>query len=201
MEIKIRQLVKGYGSRQVWNGLDLTVPLGGSVALMGPSGCGKTTLLRILMGLEPVDSGTVKGVPAARSAVFQEDRLCPEFSAVENIKIVMQTHNALHRKKSKEPEGEIRRQLSNLGLGDSLDKPVETLSGGMKRRVAIGRAYLAPSEIIFLDEPLQGLDEDTKGLVLAWMQSMRRGRTLLLVTHDRREAELLAEKIYDLSRL
>lgn len=201
MEIKIRQLSKSYENKAVWEQLNLSIPLGGRVALMGQSGCGKTTLLRILMGLERQDSGTVEGMPPRLSAVFQEDRLCPEFSAVENVKLVMQTHKSGRRKRRENPEEEIRKHLSMLGLVGSLDKPVETLSGGMKRRVAIARAYLAPSDMLLLDEPLKGLDEATKKQTLEWMQKMRGERTVLLVTHDRREAELLTEEIFDLRSL
>lgn len=182
MDIEIRQLSKSYGGKKVWDGLSLTLPEGQCTALMGPSGCGKTTLLRILMGLDRQDSGTIEGVPPRISAVFQEDRLCTGFSPVENVRIAMPGRSRTD---------DIREHLTRLGLGNSLDKPVESLSGGMKRRVAIARAYLAPSQMIFLDEPLHGLDDETKQAVIAWMQEMRQGRTVLLVTHDQREAELL----------
>ncbi len=188
MEIRIRQVSKSYGEKAVWRDLNLAISPGSSTALMGASGCGKTTLLRMMMRLEEPDGGSIEGVPQRISAVFQEDRLCPGFTAVENIEMVMQTHN----------REELLGHLTRLGLGDSLDKPVETLSGGMKRRVAIARAYLAPSEMIFLDEPLKGLDEDTKASVIAWMQEQRQGRTVLLVTHDRGEAGRLAEQILEL---
>lgn len=205
MEIRIRQVAKSYGEKTVWENLNLTIARGSCVALMGASGLGKTTLLRMVMGVEQPDGGTIEGVPPKISAVFQEDRLCPEFSALENVEMVMQTHNRKKglwgcRRDNREKPGrqELAGHLVRLGLGDSLDKPVETLSGGMKRRVAIARAYLAPSEMIFLDEPLQGLDEETKASVIAWMQEQRRGRTVLLVTHDRGEADLLAERILEL---
>ncbi|MCI8894473.1 MAG: ABC transporter ATP-binding protein [Lachnospiraceae bacterium] len=188
MEIRIRQVSKSYGEKEVWRDLNLAISPGSSTALMGASGCGKTTLLRMMMRLEEPDRGSIEGVPQRISAVFQEDRLCPGFTAAENIEMVMQTHN----------REELLGHLTRLGLGDSLDKPVETLSGGMKRRVAIARAYLAPSEMIFLDEPLKGLDEDTKASVIAWMQEQRQGRTVLLVTHDRGEAGRLAEQILEL---
>ena len=188
MEIRIRQVSKSYGEKAVWRDLNLAISPGSSTALMGASGCGKTTLLRMMMRLEEPDGGSIEGVPQRISAVFQEDRLCPGFTAVENIEMVMQTHN----------REELLGHLTRLGLGDSLDKPVETLSGGMKRRVAIARAYLAPSEMIFLDEPLKGLDEDTKASVIAWMQEQRQGRTVLLVTHDRGEAGRLSEQILEL---
>lgn len=206
MDIRIRQVSKSYGEKVVWRNLNLAIEEGGSVALMGASGCGKTTLLRMLMGLEEPDSGSIEGVPQRISAVFQEDRLCPGVSAVENIEMVMQMHNKKRtprqggrgRSRGQPGRKELLGHLTRLGLGDSLDKPVELLSGGMKRRVAIARAYLAPSEMIFLDEPLQGLDEETKASVIAWMQEQRQGRTVLLVTHDRGEAGLLAGRILEL---
>ena len=86
-----------------------------------------------------------------------------------------------------------------LGLGESLHAPVRTLSGGMKRRVAVARAVLAPGEVLVLDEPFTGLDRDTKAAVLAYLKDHTQGRTLLLVTHDPAERDALAQHTLDMA--
>ena len=102
---------------------------------MGKSGLGKTTLLRILMGLEKYDAGSIEGMENKKiSAVFQEDRLCENLSAVTNVAIVCEKNVTLQ---------EIRKELENIGLSGSTEKPVKELSGGMKRRVAIIRSIMA----------------------------------------------------------
>ena len=147
---------------------------------MGPSGCGKTTLLNLLMGLVPPDDGTISGVPAKKSAVFQEDRLCMCFSAVTNVRMVCS------RKITTEM---IESHLATIGLKDSMHMPVLELSGGMQRRVAIVRAVLAESEIIFLDEPFKGLDAETKQSVMQYVKANTQGKTVVMVTHDEEEAK------------
>ena len=123
------------------------------------------------------------------SAVFQENRLFEDFSALSNLA-------AVSPKASRE---EMARHLTALGLGDSLSAPARTLSGGMKRRVAIARAVLAPGEILVLDEPFTGLDRETKGVVLDYLKAHTKGRTLLLVTHDPAEREALAQHLLDMT--
>ncbi len=192
MDIEIRNLEKKYENKQVLERFSCQVPEGSSMIIMGPSGCGKTTLLRILMGLEKPDSGTVQGVPAKLSVVFQEDRLCEEMNAIDNIRLVLEAHIK---------EAEVIEQLSLVGLeGDSLKQPVNTFSGGMKRRVAVVRAMMAESELLILDEPCNGLDETTKQMVIQYIKKKRNGRTMLVVTHDREEASHFEGKILDMSR-
>ena len=180
--IVIRGLCKRFGEKVVLRDFDAVFPAGECTCIMGQSGCGKTTLLRILMGLLRADSGTVTGVPERKSAVFQEDRLCQGFSAMANLRLVLP---------KTVPDARLAAHLTELGLGDSLRRPVRELSGGMKRRVAIARAMLAESGAVFLDEPLKGLDEATKGEAIAYIRRYAGGRTLLLVTHDREEAAAL----------
>ena len=152
------------------------------VSILGPSGCGKTTLLSLLLGLEQPDAGKILGMEGRRkSAVFQEDRLCENASAVSNIRLV---NPALSK-------GEAEAMLRELGLGDSLGQPVRTLSGGMKRRVAILRALAAEYDVLFCDEPFKGLDQATKAQVLDYFLARTQGKTVLVVTHDPEEAKSL----------
>lgn len=190
-DIVIRNLSKRYGDLSVLDGFSATFSAGHITCVMGRSGCGKTTLLRILLGLERADSGRIEGLPSRLSAVFQENRLCDEFSAVENVKIA-----APHR-----GVNEIRQALSSLLLSDEAqDKPVCALSGGMRRRVAIARAILAEGEALLMDEPFKGLDEATRDAVVAYVKEAVRGRTVILVTHDEADAEVLDAPIVFLGK-
>ncbi|MBQ0001856.1 MAG: ATP-binding cassette domain-containing protein [Clostridiales bacterium] len=183
MNIKIRNLSKAFGEKQVLQNLSLEFASGKCHVIMGPSGCGKTTLLRILMGFEKQDAGTIEGLPVHKSAVFQEDRLCEDFSAVENVAMVL---------KKGFPRSEIAENLRAIGLDGDLNQPVSEYSGGMKRRVAIVRAVLAEADLIFLDEPFKGLDTDTRDLALQYFLSHTKGKTSIVVTHDEKEARMLA---------
>jgi NitT/TauT family transport system ATP-binding protein len=177
-DIVIRGLCKRFGEKVVLRDFSAVLPAGACTCIMGQSGCGKTTLLNILMGFLKADSGEITGVPEKKSAIFQEDRLCEGFSAMANLRLVLPKSI---------PDARLEAHLVELGLADSMRRPVRELSGGMKRRVAIARAMLAESEIVFMDEPLKGLDEKTKAEVIGYMQRHGAGRTILLVTHDREE--------------
>ena len=180
--VEVKHLYKSFGDKVVLRDFSARFPLGAVTSVMAPSGGGKTTLLRILMGLEAADSGTVEGLAGLRqSAVFQEERLCEALSAVANIRLV---NPVLTR-------GEAEAALSAVGLAGCGNQRVAEFTGGMRRRVAILRALLAQWDVLFLDEPFKGLDEDTKQLVMADTRRRCAGRTVLLVTHDAREADAL----------
>lgn len=183
--IVLSKINKSFGDKQVLQDFSCTLQKGQVTALLGPSGCGKTTLLRILAGLESPDSGTISGLENMRkSAVFQENRLLPFLTAWGNIRFV-------NPSLSKEA---VEKDLQLLGLGDSLHLPVSQFSGGMKRRTAILRALLAPYDILFMDEPFQGLDPATKTQVMTYFRQKTQGKTVVLVTHDREEAQKLSQQ-------
>ena len=185
MDIIIKDLYKSYGENAVLKSLDAVIEENKITCLMGQSGSGKTTLLNILMGLETADSGSVVNMPVKKAAVFQENRLCESFSAFTNVKIV----------NDKLDDTTIRTHLEQVGLGDFADSKVSTLSGGMKRRVALVRAILAEKDILFLDEPFKGLDEDTKKTVTDYLLKNTENTTVVMVTHDMDEAQALGAKV------
>ena len=123
--ILITNLSKSYGETVVFRDFSARLPFGETTVITGVSGGGKTTLLRLILGLETPDGGEIAGVPARRAAVFQEDRLCPQLTALENVLLTA------GRKK----EREARDILARLGLGESLAVPAAELSGGMRRRL------------------------------------------------------------------
>ena len=161
---------------------DVSIDVGRNefVVILGPGQCGKTTLLRILMGLEVPDSGTVQGVGRV-GAVFQEDRLCDNLDPSANIRLINPT---LGRRETEDA-------LAAVGLAGCLRQPARELSGGMRRRVAILRALLAEYDLLFLDEPFKGLDRETKETVMADTRRRCAGRTVLLVTHDVAELDAM----------
>ena len=185
MSIIITDLCKTFDDNEVLKNVNITLKDNSIYCLMGSSGIGKTTLLRILMGLERADSGSVSGIDTKSiSCMFQEDRLIPYLSAIDNVRIV------LHGKNNRD---EIRNNLLSILPDDSLDIPVSSLSGGMKRRVALARALSYPGKLIILDEPFTGLDKDTKLNVIDYILKMRNNRTLLIATHGTDASNLLAE--------
>ena len=176
--ITVRSLYKSFGAAQVLR--DLTLTVNGPAVLMGPSGCGKTTLLRILMGLETADAGTVQGMGRA-AAVFQEDRLCPQLTAPGNIVLTGADAAAAVR------------ELEALGFSpEDLHRPAAALSGGQRRRAALLRALLCRNaDTLLLDEPFTGMDETLLEQAAAATVRLTSGRDALLVTHDPRAAALL----------
>jgi len=186
MDIVISGLSKRYGEKTVLKNFNAIIPEKKMTFIMGPSGCGKTTLINILMGLVEKDGGTITGVPLLKSAVFQEDRLIESFNAVSNVRLVCES-----RVKNKD----IILHLEKIGLENNTSKPVIELSGGMKRRVAIVRAVLARSDIIFMDEPFKGLDDKTKERTMQYVADYTKNKTVIIVTHDKDEADFLGGDI------
>ena len=183
-------VTRRYGAHTVLRDLTLSFAPGGCYCLMAPSGAGKTTLFRLLAGLERPDAGQLVGFDRARCAmVFQEDRLCAHLSPVTNAAMVQ--------------PGRADRAVLAAALGEILPpaclrQPVRELSGGMKRRVAIARAVLAPSDVLLLDEPFTGLDGDSRARTAEWVSRRRAGRLLIFTTHRADEAALLGAEILPL---
>ena len=153
---------------------------------MAPSGAGKTTLIRLIAGLEQPDAGTLTvrkadGSTVRLAMVFQEDRLCEELDATDNIRLANRVLS----------DEDIAAAAEEIGLTGVRGKRTRDFSGGMKRRTALLRALLAEGDLLLLDEPFGGLDKDTRRLAAGFVKARAAGQTILLVTHDREEADLL----------
>ena len=173
-------LSKSYGGRTVLKDLGFTAGPG-ITCVMAPSGAGKTTLLRLLTGLEPPEGGVITPAPAQCrwAAVFQEDRLLEDLTAAGNLRFALGA--AL--------DGSAAALLADLGLDLEDPRPVRLWSGGMRRRLALARALLAPSGALALDEPFTGLDGALRARCMALIRQAAERKPVLLVTHDPSDAQ------------
>ncbi|MGM9614559.1 MAG: ABC transporter ATP-binding protein [Oscillospiraceae bacterium] len=185
--IRLDNITIAYDGVTVLKNLTLHIPRGAHIALMGPSGCGKTSVLNLAAGLLTPASGTVNTTAARIACVFQEPRLLPTRTALQNVNAV------LSDKKATLPEA--ARWLAAAGLSDAMDKYPAELSGGMAQRVSIARALAYDAELLLLDEPFKGLDAARKTELIALIAAHTKHKTLLLATHDRAEADALCSTV------
>lgn len=188
--IEIKNLSLSYDGERVIENLSLSLEKGERIVLMGPSGCGKSSLLTAIAGLVPPENGSVK-TEGRISFVFQEPRLLPWLSALENINSVLSDSPA--------SLPEAQKWLDAVGLGSDAAKLPGELSGGMQQRVSIARALAYGGDILLLDEPSKGMDAETKAAVWELILSAAEGKTSILVTHDEEEAASFGGKIYHYS--
>lgn len=182
-DIVLQNVTKIYRRHPVLDHISFTFCAGQAYCLSAPSGTGKTTLLRILMGFDAPEGGTVSGITGMRiSPVFQEDRLLEDATAFQNLRFVMQKRC---------PDDVLLHKLSLLLPPECAARPVREFSGGMKRRLCILRALLSPADCYLMDEPFAGLDSASKSAAIALIREMTSGKTLILSTHDARDAEAL----------
>ena len=190
--LTIDHLEKCFGSTVLFR--DLTFTVDGPAVLWAPSGWGKTTLLRILMGLDTSTAGRVRGVGRA-AAVFQEDRLCPQLTALQNVTLVLPGSEKQYKE-------QIGADFQQLGMNAAaLALPAARLSGGQKRRTALLRALWAPSDTLLLDEPFTGMDPDTLAAAAALLRTRCGTEPVLLATHDREAIRLLGWPVIELEAL
>lgn len=205
--LNVSGLTVSRGDHLVLHDISLTVPDSSITAILGPSGVGKTTLLRAIAGLTRIDKGSivVDGVdvtnyPTHRRGVglmFQDGQLFPTMNVAENISFGLRM-----KKKNKTDQAlRVRELLELIHLPDYASRDVSTLSGGETRRVALARAIAPSPAVLLLDEPLTGLEEDFRYSLARELAEILRstGITVVLVTHDRREAEIMADAIVNLS--
>jgi lipooligosaccharide transport system ATP-binding protein len=206
--LQVAELRKSYSGNEVVCGVSFAVAAGECYGLLGPNGAGKTTTLRCCLGLTTSDAGTITlaGLPvpaAARAARArtgvcpQFDNLDPDFTVAENL-VVYGRYFGISRSVMQE---RVPRLLEFAGLEDKAASRLDTLSGGMKRRLTLARALVNDPQIIFLDEPTTGLDPQARHLIWDRLKSLAAsGRTLILTTHFMDEAERLCDRVAIMDR-
>ena len=183
--LSLLNISHSFGDHEILNNVTLSLAPGQRVALMGPSGAGKTTLLRIALQTLTPTCGTVENTFRKTAAVFQEPRLLPWRTALENVNLVLEDNDKTREK--------ARLSLKQLGLGDAADKYPRELSGGMQQRVSLARALAMEGDFLVLDEPFKAMDEALKQQVMALVSQTN--AAILLVTHEKEEAASLGCKV------
>jgi ABC-2 type transport system ATP-binding protein len=203
--IEINDLTKTYGAVRAVNGVTLSIENGEVFGLLGPNGAGKTTLIKMLTLLSRPDSGawTVSGFDAAHPSEIkrligvmpQENNLDRELTARENLLIYGMLHGL------DKLDLRIEATLETVGLRDRRDSVVSHFSGGMQRRLLLGRALMTEPEVVFLDEPSIGLDPQIRRQMWDLIRKARiDGRTVVITTHYIEEAEVLCDRVAVLSK-
>ena len=194
---------KSYDAQEVICGVDLELQPGECFGLLGPNGAGKTTTLRLALGLTDPDAGsiTLLGEPIPRRArearlrlgvVPQLDNLDPDFTVLENLLV----YGRYFGLRDRAIEARIPRLLEFAGLEGRARARIQTLSGGMRRRLSLARALVNDPDLIFLDEPTTGLDPQARHLIWERLkQLVAQGKTILLTTHFMDEAERLCDRL------
>jgi len=202
--LELRNLTKRFGNKQIFSNYDLVIPEGKIVAIVGQSGGGKTTLLRMLAGLETIDSGTLiyngQTLPLEElekrhllGFVFQDFQLFPHLSVLENL--ILSPIKTQNMSRS-DAEDKARKLLDTLGLANHATAYPFSLSGGQKQRVALARAMMIDPEIIGYDEPTSALDPELrKEVERLILENRATGITQIVVTHDMQFAENIADEI------
>lgn len=189
--LELKDVSLSFGALEVLRGASLMLGQDERIAITGPSGCGKTSLLHVIAGLLHPDSGLVRNRAARTACVFQEPRLLPWLSAVENVSIVI-------------PHGtqgqDALMLLKELGLADSAEKHPCELSGGMQQRAALARALAYAPDLLLLDEPFRALDAASKALAIDAVNE-RADCAVILVTHSPEEADALGCRIIPFSQI
>lgn len=194
MKLQIKDMFKAYGDLQVMKGFNIDFSAAGIHCVFGPSGCGKTTLLNILTGIDRADRGEVSGFKDKTfSCIFQEDRLLPWSTVEENIQFVLESC-----REKREIQDNVDRYLALVDLVRFKDCYPEQLSGGMKQRASIARAFAYGGDVLLMDEPFKGLHFELKKdlmdyLIQYWNQ---KSQFFIFITHDIEEALYMADHIH-----
>lgn len=201
--IRVEGVSKYFGSEKILDKLDLEIPSGQFFALLGPSGCGKTTLLRLIAGLERVDSGNIylgnediTKTPIYKrkiNTVFQQYSLFPHLNVFENVAYSLR----IKGKKKKEIKEKVFETLKSVRLSGHEWKYPRNLSGGQQQRVALARAIINEPDVLLLDEPLAALDLRLKEQMLIELIDLqdKLQTTFIYVTHDQFEALTVADRM------
>lgn len=186
MNISIRKLNQSYGNEEIFKNFNIDFSDDNINCIVGKSGCGKSTLLNVMAGLIEIQNGEISGVALGDiSYVFQEDRLIEWLTVKENLEITLKKY--FHKSTI---NTKIEDVLELVGIYDIKDKYPNALSGGMRQRVNIARAFGKPSKVILMDEPFKSLDYKLKYTIIDEFKNLlkREKRMVVLVTHDLDEA-------------
>jgi NitT/TauT family transport system ATP-binding protein len=191
--LALQDASKSFGSVVAVERVSIAFDRGSFVALVGPSGCGKTTILRMLGGLEDASSGQISGTAAMRSFCFQEPRLLPWRSLLDNVALPLELQGIARRDRRMRAAA----ALEMVRLGEAAERFPDAVSGGMKMRASLARALVSKPDLLLLDEPFGALDEVTRHDLDAELRQLweRERFTAVLVTHSIPEAAYLAERV------
>ena len=203
VSLEVKNLSKTYNKKTVLNNISFTVNDGEFLSILGPSGCGKTTLLKILIGIETLDTGEIikngkninKLDPAKRNMgiVFQNYALFPNMTVLNNVMYALN----IKLKNKKEAEEKSLDILKMLNMEEHLNKYPHELSGGQMQRVAIARTLALNPDIILFDEALSALDADNKLILKKELKEIQKkfNTTMIFITHDQEEAFSLSDRV------
>ena len=194
---RVENINKSFEDLKVLEDISIDFVQGGTTCILGPSGCGKTPLLNIISGIEKADSGEVLGFSDSDlSFVFQEDRLIPWRTVKENLKFVLSGKPEINDRGKL-----VEEYLEKVNLLEYRDYYPSELSGGMKKRIGILRAFIYPSSLLLMDEPFSSIDITNKKVIMDFFRELMdmENRSCVLVTHDLEEAIRLGDRIVVLS--
>lgn len=207
VKLVVKDLYKGYDGEDVLNKISFEVKKGEFLSVLGPSGCGKTTLLRILIGLEKQDGGTIEkdGVEISNlkpnergmGIIFQNYALFPNMTVLENVEYALKL-----RKDKKENARQVATEtLEMIGMSEHLNKKPRQLSGGQQQRVAIARTLALNPDIILLDEAISALDVANREIMKRELKEIQKkfNSTMIFITHEQEEAFYLADRVMIMS--
>lgn len=207
IKLSVKKLYKNYGDEDVLKKISFDVKKGEFLSVLGPSGCGKTTLLRILIGLEKQDGGTIEkdGVEITNietnkrgmGIIFQNYALFPNMTVLENVEYALK----LRKDKKNDSRNIALETLDMIGMTEHLDKRPMQLSGGQQQRVAIARTLAVKPDIILLDEAISALDVTNREIMKRELKDIQRksNSTMIFITHEQEEAFYLADRVMIMS--
>jgi len=207
--VVVKGLRKSFGEQQVLKGIDLSVNKSEILAVLGKSGTGKSVLLRLLIGLEKADAGSIsiRGRETTNlqmdqlnemrlkvGFLFQEGALYDSLTIAENVAFPLRRHTKMS---DSERQEKVRSLLNSVGLDKDLEKMPAGISGGMRKRVGLARALALDPEILLFDEPTAGLDPITAAEIGTLIQKQREERhvTSIVVTHDMHAAHHFSDRL------